>query len=823
MTMMRGRWWSRGAVVVLGMMGAMAGWAEEAGEAGVTGGVVPQTEAYESWRLASDGEAATSAVEIWALPGFEVELLRSAGEGEGSWVGLGFDDAGRLLVGIEERGILRMTLGGSEVSEVELVDDTLEECRSLLWAHGRLYANANRSSGFYRLKENREGEFETERLLETGGGMGHGRNHLRESPDGEIYLVHGNNVEVAPERLAADTPYRNYGEDQLIPCPWDDSWNKLRVPAGHVLRTGKNGKRYEMVSGGLRNPLDGDFNRDGEFFVYDADSEWDSGLPWYRPTRVVHVVSGGEFGWRRGTGKWPAYYEDSLPSVLDIGLGSPTGVGFGYGSEFPEKYREAFFIADWAYGRIMAVHLEPEGASYRGEAETFLSGRPLNVTDFVFGPDGAMYFVTGGRRTQSGLYRVRYVGEDGVESDAEGDDGIDDAVLAAAGEARERRRFLERFHARDATWDAASAVEAIWPHLEDEDRWIRYAARVALERQDVAAWRERALGGESMSAMMALARVGDGGSRGELVSWLLARDWEGMGEADRLRWLRTLGLAFIRMGEPTPSERAACVGWLDGKYPAVEGLVNHELCEVLVYLGSGEVLDKTLDLMDEAEATEDLVQYLFYARYVTEGWSAEKRRRYLENLRRAERFAGGRWYVRAMGHLREEAVAALSEEERLELAGLLEPEAPMAAVPLVDVSGMGFVKDWGMGDFAEELREGLGGRSYAAGTRAYEATGCAVCHKMAGNEVSLRSVLGPDLSALGSRFGLGAMLESIVAPSRVISDIYRNPAAPNVSAMPAGLINGLDREAVLDLLAYLQAGGDEGHAVFSSGQTAGRD
>ena len=52
----------------------------------------------------------------------------------------------------------------------------------------------------------------------------------------------------------------------------------------------------------------------------------------------------------------------------------------------------------------------PSGAGYTGRPELFLKGRPLNVTGLDFGPDGAMYLVTGGRRTQSGLYRVKWAG-----------------------------------------------------------------------------------------------------------------------------------------------------------------------------------------------------------------------------------------------------------------------------------------------------------------------------------------------------------------------------------------------------------------------------
>ena len=80
---------------------------------------------------------------------------------------------------------------------------------------------------------------------------------------------------------------------------------------------------------------------------------------------------------------------------------------------------------------------------------------------------------------------------------------------------------------------------------------------------------------------------------------------------------------------------------------------------------------------------------------------------------------------------------------------------------------------------------------------------------MAVMEATASSVLGPDLTGVGSRFGLGDMLKSIIHPSRVIGDKYRNPAGPNVSLMPPGLINLLEKDEVLDLLVYLQMGGVE--------------
>ena len=42
------------------------------------------------------------------------------------------------------------------------------------------------------------------------------------------------------------------------------------------------------------------FNEDGEMLTFDADMEWDAGAPWYRPTRINHIISGADYGWRRG-------------------------------------------------------------------------------------------------------------------------------------------------------------------------------------------------------------------------------------------------------------------------------------------------------------------------------------------------------------------------------------------------------------------------------------------------------------------------------------------------------------------------------------------
>ena len=745
-----------------------------------------------------DPDSVTPATTIQAPEGFAVELIRTAQENEDSWVGMTFDDKGRLYLGMEKKGILRLTLDESnKVTKTETVDEELEECRGLLWAHDALYANANDSKGFYRLRDtNGDDLFDDKKLLlATTGGVGHGRNHLRLGPDDMIYIVHGNDPWLDSTDESQESPFKNWGEDQLIPNPWDDSWNKLPAPAGYVLRTDKDGTEFVRLCGGLRNPLDMDFNRAGEMFVYDADSEWDAGLAWYKPTRVLHIVSGGEYGWRRGTGKWPAYYPDSLGSVVDIGLGSPTGVGFGYESNFPEKWREAYYIADWSYGQLIAVHMTEDGASYSGEKEIFLSGRPLNLTDFVF-HNGDLWFITGGRRTQSALYRVSWTGEKNNSS----------PPVRSPSQPQSLRHELERFH----TEQSEAGLELALENLGHEDRFIRFAARVALENQPFEKWKDTVLETKSPTGMLALARVGSSNTQPALIDALCSATKQGAAQGGKvtdltlLTLLRSLQISFIRQGEPDAGTREQVIATLDPLFPHGDRAIDHELCELLVYLRAEGVIDTTLTLLENSDDTRDWSHYLVFLRYVENGWTTESRRRYLKALRRFEEFPGGRWYVRTAQDLRTEAVAALTDAENETLADLLPPAVPNVPDPPITVDPAVFVKDWTMEDFSADLNQKQANYSREAGRLAYHKAGCSACHRMGDDAATTNAILGPDLTGIGSRFDARAMLESIIHPSLVIGDKYRNPAGPNISLMPPGLINGLEKSEILQLLTYLR-------------------
>ena len=261
--------------------------------------------------------------------------------------------------------------------------------QGMCWAFDSLYANVN-GQGLWRITDSDgDGELDTSKLIvPLGGGGEHGPHAVILRPDGEGLFFLGGNHTNPPAFDGSQLP-TNWDEDLLLPRHWDargHARGKL-APGGWIASCDPDGTNIQIISTGYRNQYDIDINPQGEMFTYDADMEWDLGSPWYRPTRVCHVTSGSEFGWRSGTGKWPVYFEDSSPPAIEIGPGSPTGIVFGTGAKFPARYQRALFILDWTFGTIYAIHLEPDGATYTGTKEDFVWSKPLAVTDAIIGQD----------------------------------------------------------------------------------------------------------------------------------------------------------------------------------------------------------------------------------------------------------------------------------------------------------------------------------------------------------------------------------------------------------------------------------------------------
>ncbi|MEW6307211.1 MAG: heme-binding protein, partial [Verrucomicrobiota bacterium] len=325
---------------------------------------------------------ATPVSRIKTLPGFKVELVYSVpGGDQGSWVNLCLDGKGRIIASDQYGGLYRFAappLGQPlDPAKVEKVPVEMRAANGLLWAFNALYVMVNdyenkMPSGLYRITDtNGDDQLDKiEHLRPMNNGSDHGPHALLLSPDGKsITVITGNKT--TPTEFSSSRVPLHWGEDHLLPRMPDGRgfMRDTLAPGGIIYRVSPDGKQWEVYSSGYRNIFDAAYNHDGELFTYDADMEYDFNTPWYRPTRVCHVVSGSEWGWRNGAGKWPEWYPDSLSPVINIGPGSPTGTTFGYGAKFPAKYQQAMYILDWSWGKLYAVHIQPQGASYTATKE----------------------------------------------------------------------------------------------------------------------------------------------------------------------------------------------------------------------------------------------------------------------------------------------------------------------------------------------------------------------------------------------------------------------------------------------------------------------
>jgi putative heme-binding domain-containing protein len=720
--------------------------------------------------------------------------------------------------------------------------------------------------GLYRLRDtNADDQFDEVKLLrKLQGGGEHGPHAILLSPDQQsLYVIIGNQTKLTD--IDASRVPLIWSEDHLLPRLSDGNgfMKGVLAPGGWIAKVDPEGKRWELIANGFRNEYDAAFNADGELFTYDADMEWDLNTPWYRPTRVNHVISGAEFGWRNGAGKYPAYYIDSFGAITNVGPGSPTGVVFGYGAKFPAKYQRAFFICDWSFGKLYAVHLEPNGSTYNGELEEFITGQPLALTDLVINPnDGAMYFAVGGRRTQSALYRVTYTGKEStapakLETRNKGD--------------RKDRHELEAFHGTKNP----KAIDKAWKHLDSKDRALRFAARVALEWQDPRLWREQALkekdARKSIAALVALSRVSsrdefhrkdsdpkpDPALQGQIINSLERIDWNRISEQDRLDLLRAYTLAFTRLGKPDQSTRQRLAAKFEPLFPAKSREVNAELAPMLVYLEAPTAASKLVTALRTAPTQEEQLDLARALRVCTTGWTQPLREEYFRWFLKAANFKGGSSLRGFLRDIKVDAMENLSEADQLALKPILEAK-PEVVNPLQALTARDVVKQYTVDDLAPIVESGIKkNRDFDRGRILFGQAGCAACHRFGDEGASV----GPDLTNLAGRFSARDVLESIIEPSKEISDQYgaiiikkkdgdvvvgrvgnlngdnlmviENMFAPGdftqvkrpdiesiepskVSMMPEGLLNYFKQDEILDMMAYLLSRGDRNARMFSS-------
>lgn len=398
----------------------------------------------------------------------------------GSLVNIAFNEFGHIVASQEQGPLLLIYDSDKDgiFDKTRTYCELVENIQGILPLNGDVYVTGDgpEGMGLYRLvDQDRNGSLEeAKRIIGFTGQSGeHGAHGLALGPDGRIYCVLGNHVQFDGTYDPA-SPLKQFYEGDIVGPRYEDPGGHahgIKAPGGTIIRVDIEGESVELVAGGLRNAFDLVFHPSGRLLVHDSDMESDEGAVWYRPTSLYEVSEGAEFGWRSGWAKWPTYYYDRLPPLLETGRGSPTGSCTYDHIMFPERYHGSVFLADWTQGQILSVKLNDNG---QAQSEVFLAGQPLNVTDVAVGPDGWLYFCTGGRGTRGGIYQVRWRGTvpDNVRSQG---DGIAKAIKQPQ---------------LDAAW-ARQAVASLKRELGSS--WGDLVAGVAFSEENPARFRIRAL------------------------------------------------------------------------------------------------------------------------------------------------------------------------------------------------------------------------------------------------------------------------------------------------------------------------------------------
>jgi putative membrane-bound dehydrogenase-like protein len=162
---------------------------------------------------------------------------------------------------------------------------------------------------------------------------------------------------------------------------------------GNVYRIKADGTGLTRVATGFWNPFHQAFDAFGRLFVVDNDPD---SRP---PCRLLHVVPGGDYGYRFRNGRkglhpftaWNGELPGTLPMVAGTGE-APSGVVVYESDNLPEDYRGDLLVTSWGDHRIERFHLRPRGASFAAEGRPVVAGgedfRPVGI---VVAPDGSLF------------------------------------------------------------------------------------------------------------------------------------------------------------------------------------------------------------------------------------------------------------------------------------------------------------------------------------------------------------------------------------------------------------------------------------------------
>ncbi|MEX2216417.1 MAG: PVC-type heme-binding CxxCH protein, partial [Phycisphaeraceae bacterium] len=245
---------------------------------------------------------------------------------------------------------------------------------------GSLYAATRKE--IFRLRDTNNDGVADERTsiikLDTKGNYPHnGLGGITFDFAGHVYFGFGENLGEPYKLIGADgTTLEGGGE------------------GGNIYSCDKNGNKLRRVATGFWNPFDMTFDAFGRLFAVDNDPD---SRP---PCRLLHIVEGGDYGYRFKYGRkglhpftsWNGEIPGTLPMVAGTGE-APSGMLAYESDNLPEEYLGTLLVTSWGDHRIERYALKPHGASFTSKMEAIVQGdqefRPVGI---ALAPDGSVYF-----------------------------------------------------------------------------------------------------------------------------------------------------------------------------------------------------------------------------------------------------------------------------------------------------------------------------------------------------------------------------------------------------------------------------------------------
>jgi putative membrane-bound dehydrogenase-like protein len=424
-------------------------------------------------------------------------------------------------------------------------------------------------SDLYRLRDTKNTGVADERevivRLDTRGDYPHnGLAGFAFDAQGYLYFGLGENL---------GEPYRLIGSDKTTLSGGGEG--------GSVYRCRTNGTGLERLATGFWNPFHMTFDAFGRLWAVDNDPDARG------PCRLLHIVRGGDYGYRFRYGRKGLHpfvaWDGELPGTLPMAAGTaeaPSGILAYEAAGFPREYRGQLFVTSWGDHVVERFTTAPHGASFKAQGHILVRGgndfRPVGIAP---GTNGDVYLsdwvessypVHGKGR----IWRIRPKERAGdgpanpapMESDVRGRfralaaasrkallRGLDDPASEVRGEAArllgESRRAENEGEVERALLDRASrdasafvrmqavlqlrapaSLREVLPMLAEADPYLASAALTVLGRAgNTSLLRERLATADTrlrLGLLLALRRTGDVDARGLVPAFLKDNDPE---------------------------------------------------------------------------------------------------------------------------------------------------------------------------------------------------------------------------------------------------------------------------------------------------------